>query len=237
MAKEYKLEVEKRDSVEKSELKKYRNEGKIPGIYYSYDSKQSVNFLVSQSEINKAIKSEANIFAINVGGENRNVLFKSVQYHPVTEQIIHIDLYGVNMKKAVIVKVPLEMVGDAIGIKEEGGILNQVSLDIEIKCLPLDIPNVIEVNIESLSIGDTILANEISLDEKLELVSSEDMLIVSVTLPMKEIEPVVEEELEEGELLEGELPEGEATEDDKTPETETPSDKAEEKKSDSGDKA
>ena len=93
MAKEYKLEVEKRDSTKKSDLKKYRKDGKIPGVYYSYDSKESINFLISQSEINQALKSDANIFAINVGGENRNVLFKSVQYHPVTESITHIDLY------------------------------------------------------------------------------------------------------------------------------------------------
>ena len=216
MAKEYKLEVEKRDSTKKTDLKKYRKEGKIPGVYYSYDSKESINFLVSQSEINAAIKSDANIFAISVGGENKNVLFKSVQYHPVTEQMIHIDLYGVNMKKAVVVKVPLEMIGDAIGVKEEGGILNQVSQDIEIKCLPMDIPNVVEVDISSLSIGDTITANQISLNDSLELMSPEDMLIISVTLPMKEVEPSTEEDIEEGE--EGE--EGD------TEKTETPSDES-----------
>ena len=200
MAKEYKLEVEKRDSTKKSDLKKYRKDGKIPGVYYSHDSKESINFLVSQSEINMALKSDANIFAINVGGENKNVLFKSVQYHPVTEQMIHIDLYGVNMKKAVTVKVPLEMTGDPVGIREEGGILNQVSQDIEIKCLPMDIPNIIEVDISNLSIGDTILSSQISLGDELELISAEDMLIVSVTLPMKEVDPEVEEDgLEEGE--------------------------------------
>ena len=200
MAKEYKLEVEKRDSTKKSDLKKYRKDGKIPGVYYSYDSKESINFLISQSEINQALKSDANIFAINVGGENRNVLFKSVQYHPVTDKMIHIDLYGVDMKKAVVIKVPLEITGDAVGIREEGGILNQVSQDIEVKCLPMDIPNIIEVDISNLSIGDTISSGEISLGDELELISAEDMLIVSVTLPMKEVEPEVEEDaLEEGE--------------------------------------
>ena len=199
MAKEYKLEVEKRDSTKKSDLKKYRKDGKIPGVYYSYDSKKSINFLVTQAEINAAIKSDANIFLINVGGENKNVLFKSVQYHPVTDQMIHIDLYGVNMKKAVIVRVPLQMMGDAIGVKEEGGILNQVSQDIEVKCLPMNIPNFINVDISSLSIGDTLSAAEISLDDSLELISPEDMLIISVTTPMKEVQPETEADLEQGE--------------------------------------
>ena len=199
MAKEYKLEVEKRDSTKKSDLKKYRKEGFIPGVYYSFDSKESINFLVSQSEIKNAIKAEANIFAINVGGENRNVLFKSVQYHPVTEQMTHIDLYGVNMNKPVIVKVPINLIGTPIGVKEEGGILNQVSQEIEVKCLPGDIPNELDINIDELSIGDTIIAESVKLDDTLELISSADMLIVSVTVPMKEVTTESDEELEDGE--------------------------------------
>ena len=193
MAKEYKLEVQKRESIKKSDLKKYRKDGMIPGIYYSHNSKNSINFLVSQTEINNAIKSEANIFTINVGGENRNVLFKSVQYHPVTEQMIHVDLYGVDMKKTVTLKVGLDLVGDSIGIKEQGGVLNQTAQEIEITCLPSAIPNVIEVDITSLGVGDTISAGEITLDDSLELQSPKDMLIVSVTLPTKEVETIEEE--------------------------------------------
>lgn len=193
MAKEYKLEIQKRESGRKSDLKKYRNEGMIPGVYYSYDSKESISFVVSQSEINNAIKSEANIFAINVGGDNRNVLFKSVQYHPVTEEIIHMDLYGVNMKQTVTVKVALNLVGDSIGIKEQGGVLNQTSQEIEVTCLPSAIPNIVEIDITNLNVGDSISAGEIKLDESIKLYSSADMLIVSVTLPTKEVEVSSEE--------------------------------------------
>ena len=110
------------------------------------------------------------------------------------------------MKKAVIVKVNLELVGDSVGIREEGGILNQTAQELEIKCLPLDIPNIIEVDISELSIGDTIQANQVKLDDKLELMSPEDMLIVSVTTPMKEVEPETDEDLEAG----AESDEGEA---------------------------
>ena len=234
MAKEYKLEVEKRDSTKKADLKEYRRNGKIPGVYYSYESKESINFLVSQAEINSAIKSDANIFAINVGGENRTVLFKSVQYHPLTEHIIHVDLYGVNVNKPVVVKTTIALIGDAIGIKEEGGILNQTAQEIEIKCLPNDIPNNIEVDISDLAIGDTILAGQIKLNDKLELISLEDMLIVSVTLPMKEVEPEIEEDLEEGE--EGEEGEtGEGTEE--TKEEKPSEDSKESETSDDGDKS
>ena len=199
MSKEYKLEVEKRTKENKKDLKELRRNGKVPGIYYSYDSKDSLPFFIEQSVITQAIKSDSNIFSINVGGKNRTVLFKSVQYHPVTEEMTHIDLYGVNMDKPVIVKVPINLVGTPIGVKEEGGILNQTSQELEIKCLPGNIPNIIDINIEELSIGDTILAESIKMDETLELISSLDTLIVSVTVPMKEVEPQLDEELEDGE--------------------------------------
>lgn len=199
MSKEYKLEVEKRTKANKKDLKELRKSGKIPGIYYSYDSKESLPFFIEQSVINNALKSDANIFAINVGGKDRTVLFKSVQYHPVTEQMTHIDLYGVNMDKPVIVKVPINLTGTPIGVKEEGGVLNQVSQEIEVKCLPGDIPNVLDINIDELSIGDTITAESIKLDDTLELISSTDMLIVSVTVPMKEVVTESDEELEDGE--------------------------------------
>ena len=199
MSKEYKLEVEKRTKANKKDLKELRKSGKIPGIYYSYDSKESLPFFIEQSVINNALKSDANIFAINVGGKDRTVLFKSVQYHPVTEQMTHIDLYGVNMNKPVIVKVPINLIGTPIGVKEEGGILNQVSQEIEVKCLPGDIPNELDINIDELSIGDTIVAESVKLDDTLELISSTDMLIVSVTVPMKEVVTESDEELEDGE--------------------------------------
>jgi len=199
MSKKYKLEVEKRTKANKKDLKELRKSGKIPGIYYSYDSKESLPFFIEQSVINNALKSDANIFAINVGGKDRTVLFKSVQYHPVTEQMTHIDLYGVNMDKPVIVKVPINLTGTPIGVKEEGGVLNQVSQEIEVKCLPGDIPNVLDINIDELSIGDTIIAESVKLDEALELISSTDMLIVSVTVPMKEVVTESDEELEDGE--------------------------------------
>ena len=199
MSKEYKLEVEKRTQANKKDLKELRKSGKIPGIYYSYDSKDSIPFFIEQSVINNALKSDSNIFSINVGGKNRTVLFKSVQYHPVTEQMTHIDLYGVNMDKPVVVKVPINLIGTPIGVKEEGGVLNQVTQELELKCLPGDIPNVLDINIDELSIGDTIIAESVKLDDTLELISSTDMLIVSVTVPMKEVSTESDEELEDGE--------------------------------------
>jgi len=200
MAKEFKLEIEKRELVKKSELKSLRKKDIIPGIYYSSESKQSIPFQMTKKMIMEAIKSGAYIFNISVEGKKKNVLFKSVQYHPVTDDVLHIDLFGIKMDEKVVVKVPLNIIGDAIGVKEEGGILNQALNELEISCLPLEIPDMIDVDISELHINENIQAANIELDEKLTLVTAESAVIASITQMMKEEEvPVADEEVEEGE--------------------------------------
>ena len=195
--KEFKLEVTKRDGSGKKSSKQVRREGGIPGVYYSHDSKESVSFSIEKKELFEAQKSGANIFNISVGAKKRNVIFKSVQYHPVTDDILHIDLYGVKMDEKITVKVSIHLTGDATGVKDEGGVLNSPTSEIEVACLPMDIPNAIEVDVTKLSIGDSMQVVDIKLDDKLTLMSSPDAVVASVTHAMREEEPVVEEEGED----------------------------------------
>jgi len=197
MAKEYKIEIEKRNLDVK--LKHLRSQGIIPGVYYSHDSNDSILFQMDLSELRNAVKSGAAIFQVSVGGQLRNVIFKSVQYHPVKESVQHIDLYGVDMNVAINIKVPLEITGECIGIKEDGGVLNTPLTEIEISCLPTDIPQSIEVDITELHLGDSLQAENLELADGLSLVTSPDSTIASVTHAALEVEPEVEEdELEEG---------------------------------------
>ena len=145
----------------------------------------------------EAQKSGAHIFNINVGSKKRNVIFKSVQYHPVTDEILHIDLYGVKMDEKITVKVTVELVGTAVGVSNEGGVLNSPTSEIEIECLPMDIPDKIEVDINDLSIGDSISAGGINLDDKFTLMSSEESVIASVTHAMREEKATVTEDGED----------------------------------------
>ena len=210
MANEHKIEINKRDDCTPQGLKQLRRDGNIPGIYYSATSKNSLSIFITQKDYHTAIKSGARIFNILVENKKQNVLFKSVQYHPVTEDVLHIDLYGVRMDQAITIKVSLILTGDAIGVKDEGGILNQPLNEIEIQCLPADIPDSFELDISDLSMGDSLNVGDIDLDEKFVLITSEDSVAVSVTQPMKEVEPEVEideDELfldEDGEPIEGE---------------------------------
>ena len=201
MAKEYKIEIEKRDLGEN--LKQLRANDIIPGIYYSHDSTESISFQMHLSELRNAIKSGASIFQVSVGGKLRNVIFKSVQYHPVKESVQHIDLFGVDMNVAINIKVPLDIIGECVGVKEDGGVINAPLTEIEISCLPSNIPQSIEVDITNLHLGDSLQAENLELDEGLALVTSGDATIASVTHAATEVEPEVEED-ELGEGIEGE---------------------------------
>ena len=197
MANEHKIDINKRDSLGKKGVKQLRREGMIPGIYYSPNSESSTPIIISQGDFNEAVKSGARIFNISVGEKKQNVLFKSVQYHPVTDQVLHIDLYGIRMDRAVNIKIPVHLIGDPIGVTEEGGVISQATTEIEIACLPGDIPEFVETDVSGLAIGDAINVGILQLDEKITLITPEDTVLASVTHAMKEIEPVVEEEEED----------------------------------------
>ena len=228
MSSEFNLNVDKRDLINKGGRKRALNKGKVPGIYYSHDSKESTPFYIEKTELSRAQKADTQIFNISVGGKKRNVLFKSIQYHPVTDEIIHIDLYGIKMDQLVSVNVTINISGTAKGVIE-GGILVQNLNEIELECLPMDIPQGIDIDVSHLDIGDSLRCEEIELDEKLNMKTPEDQIIISVTQPMKEEEvaPVVDEEDLEGDealLEEGE----ESTDSDEAPEADSEDSKTEE---------
>ena len=206
MANEHKIDINKRESLGKKGVKQLRREGMIPGIYYSPNSERSTPIVISQGDFHEAVKSGARIFNISVGEKKQNVLFKSVQYHPVTDQVLHIDLYGIRMDRAVNIKIPVHLIGDPIGVTEEGGVISQATTEIEITCLPGDIPEFVETDISGLALGDAINVGILQLDEKITLITPEDTVLASVTHAMKEVEPVVEEEEEDFMDEEGEAP-------------------------------
>ena len=193
------IDVNKRDLGNKNSRKNMRMNKQIPGIYYSHDSKESIPFFMLESEFKKAKSSGAQIFAINVGSKKRNVLFKAIQYHPVTDQVMHVDLYGIKMDQVVSVNVSVNLIGEAKGVSMDGGILVQGLNEIEIDCLPMDIPDVINVDVSELALGDSFRVENLALDEKLIIKTDENQVLASVTHEMKEEEaPVTTEETEEG---------------------------------------
>ena len=158
-------------------------------IYYSHDSKESLPFYIEKKELANAQKADTQIFNISVGGKDRNVLFKSIQYHPVTDEILHVDLYGIKMDQVVSVSVMINIQGTSKGVVE-GGILVQNLNELELECLPMDIPQSIDIDISHLDMGDSLRSGDVKLDEKLTITTPEDQIIISVTQPMQEEEAV-----------------------------------------------
>ena len=195
MANEFKIEVHKRElSAKKSDIKNLRKEQKIPGIFYSFDSKESIPLYIDKKTFSEASKSGAKIFNIAVGKDKRNVIFKSIQYHPVTDDIIHIDLYGVDMNRKVGVKVVINLTGNPIGVANEGGVLVQSLNEIDLDCLPGDIPESIDADISELGIGQVFKVEDLNIADQLEIKTPNDQTIASVTHAMQEEEETTSDE-------------------------------------------
>jgi large subunit ribosomal protein L25 len=134
----------------------------------------------------------------------RSAMIKELQTHPVSGNFLHVDFYEVDMQKKITAKIPVVAKGHSIGV-EVGGLLQYVRRELEVLCLPTEIPEAIEVDITDLDIGDSIHLEDISLSGDIEILADTNFTVVTVLAPKVEEEPVEEEELEEGEeLAEGE---------------------------------
>ena len=197
----YKLDVTNRKELRSKAAKSLRKKGIVPGVLY-YSGEENVNISIEKSVLFHALQSGQRIFEIDQEGESQYTMIKQLQYHPVTDEIIHIDLMRVRRSEKITISVPLILVGDSIGVKE-GGVLSQSLNQIEISCLPTDVPEQIELNIEDLELNSAKSVADLELDlEDVDIVTDPSLNIVSITPPASE-EEVVEEVEEEDALDEG----------------------------------
>ena len=216
----YKLNIADRTRTRTKGAKTLRREGLIPGILY-YAGETNVNISVDKLVLYHALQSGQHIFEIELDGNTQFTMIKELQYHPVTDEVLHIDLMRVRRSEKMTIFVPLVLVGEAVGVTE-GGVLSQSMTQIEISCFPTDVPDQIELNIDDLEMNSSKSVTDITLDnEDIEILSAKELNIVSVHPPAAEEEPEVEElegeELEEGEEgeegAEGETGEASSSED------------------------
>ena len=199
----YKLDIKNRNLARKKGSKIIRRSGLIPGVLY-YAGEVNVNISVDKLILYHALQSGQHIFEIEQGGDTQFTMIKELQYHPVTDEVIHIDLMRVRRSEKITISVPLALIGEPLGVKE-GGVLSQSMTQVEISCFPTDVPDQIELNIEDLEMNSAKSVADIIIDdEDVEILSAEDLNIVSVHPPAAEEEPEVEEpeEGEEGEEVE-----------------------------------
>ena len=179
-------------------LKQTRNEGKIPAIIYG-ENKDPILITVDTKTIKKQIKQPgffSRQFELKIGSDNHRVLPKDLQLHPVKETIVHLDFLRVGENTKVTVSVPVRFINEnsCEGLKQ-GGVINIVRHDIEVKSPVNKIPEAFEVNLDGLQIGDSIHVSSIDIDKEVKLlVSDRDFTIATIAPPT--VIPVEEEKVE-----------------------------------------
>tara|TARA_B100000963_G_scaffold256540_1_gene225052 strand:+ start:90 stop:761 length:672 start_codon:yes stop_codon:yes gene_type:complete len=192
----YKLDISSRSQTGAKESKIARKKGFIPGVLY-YSGEEAISISIEKSILLRAMNSGQRIFEIDQDGKSQYTMLKQVQYHPVTDEVIHIDLMRVRRSEKMTISVPIVLVGDAIGVKE-GGVLSQSLTQVEISCYPTDVPEQIDLNINDLEINAALSVGDIDTgSEDIELISDANLNIVSITTPISE--EVAGQEAEEDE--------------------------------------
>ena len=189
----YKLDIETRESVGKKSTKAIRRDGKIPStLYFKGDEPESI--AIDKIELYQALKSDQRVYEVELGGESQYVMVKAVQYHPVTDEIIHLDFMRVRRSEKMTISVPLVLVGKPMGVVE-GGILSQALNQIEISCFPTNVPDQIEVNVDKMELNSSISVADVSTDdEEVEILSSSEINVATITAPSVEKEETVSDD-------------------------------------------
>jgi large subunit ribosomal protein L25 len=203
------LQVQSREAQGSRAARRLRRSGKVPGSVYG-EGGDPVSFQVDSRELRLALAHAGAVIELTIDGGNPTpVVLKEMERHPVSGDTMHIDLLRVRLDQAITATTVVELIGadDAPGIKE-GGVLEQVTREISIEALPTDIPDMIELDVSEVVIGDTLTIEALRPPSGVTILTEPETVIATVTPPKLQIEeePEIEEETE---LVEGEVPEGE----------------------------
>jgi len=198
------LKASERKTITKSSKNKIRNEGRIPGVFYSKH-----NAPIHIDVADKAIKplvftSKTHLISLEIDGhEEQECIIKDVQFDPVTDRVIHFDLLGLTKGEKIILDIPVQLVGTPIGVKE-GGIIQHIRHKLEVECLPRNIPEDITIDVSGLKLGDSIHIADLKLED-IEFIEPKEAMIVQVTHAKIREEAAPAEEGAEEELAEPEV--------------------------------
>jgi len=187
------IEAQVRTSGGKNANNRLRRSGKIPAVIYGR-GKQPVVVAVNPNEVKAILYSESGrntIFAVSVdGSEQNNAMVKDYQLDPVHGNLIHADFLEIAMDRLLELTVNIEVVGEAEGVKLDGGIMDIVTRSIDVECLPSDIPESIKVDVSALKINDYIRVKNIQPDAKVKILTDPEVVLVTIVPPIKEEVPV-----------------------------------------------
>ncbi|HEX9445116.1 MAG TPA: 50S ribosomal protein L25, partial [Candidatus Binatia bacterium] len=190
------IQIEPREAGNKGHARRVRREGKLPGVFYGPKS-QSVPLAVDRKEFLSRVADLEGSHLIRIKSASplladKVALVKEMQFHPVTGEVLHADFYEVDLTAKIRVKVPLHFVGKAVGVVR-GGILQPVVREIEVECLPMDIPEFFNVEVSELDIGQALHVTELTMPEGVTAASESDLTLVTVVPPSIEEAPAAAE--------------------------------------------
>jgi large subunit ribosomal protein L25 len=190
------LEAVKREGRRKNEANRLRASGKIPAVFYGPDKSGKARDAVAVSVDPKAVMrilhsdSGANtLINLKIDGAETRVMLREYQLDPVTHHLLHADFYELAMDKAITVTVPVQLKGESKGVKQQGGLLDFVTREIEVECLPTDIPEHIDVDVTEMMLHQSIRVRDLPTDPKWKAVSDGDTMLVHIVVPKAEEEP------------------------------------------------
>ncbi len=190
MRKEITVPAEPRETRGKNEARRLRVKGFAPAVLYGSDS-PAVAVSISPKDINKILHSNTGhntIFNLSVkGGEDTPVMIVDWQSDPVKENLLHVDLKRIDLTKRIAVKVRVHVTGEPKGVKLQGGLLEVITREVEIECLPDDIPESYTVDVTELMIGQNLRASEIPLGGSVKLVSPPEQVVAHVVTLKAEV--------------------------------------------------
>ena len=194
MSKFEKLNVDIRKEHGTSAARRARLQNKVPAVVY-HSGVEATPLSVDKISLNKALRTGQMIFEVNVEDKNQFVLVKEIQYHPVTDEIIHIDFQKVKEDEKISLEVAIRSIGESQGVKL-GGLLVQMLNSVTIKCKPAEIPEFLEIDVTDMEMNTNLFVKDITLPEDVEMITAEDIAVVSVQEPKEEKEEEVVEAAE-----------------------------------------
>ena len=184
------LDAEARDTFGKNEARRTRRSGKVPAVLYGGDGGNATPIAVAPKALLKILHSEAGqntLIALKLAGAgDTRVLVKDFQLDPITHEVLHADFYRVAMDKLLQVTIPIQVIGEPKGVKQQGGVLEHIRREIQIECLPADIPEHIDVDVSELMLHQGVRVRDIATNPKWTPVSDADLMLVHVIMPKAE---------------------------------------------------
>lgn len=217
MSNEFTLDAETRSDKGKGASRRLRRAGKVPAIVYGGEG-EAQPITLDQNQVTHRLENEAfysHILTLNVDGKPQEAILRDLQRHPIKPAILHMDFNRISQDRVIHVRVPLHFLNEdkCVGVKQEGGVISKVQTEVEVACLPKDLPEFINIDIQDMRIGQAIHLSEISMPEGVQITAlisgGDDVIVVSVH-KHKEVVEEVEAEAAEGEEVVAEVAVGAA---------------------------